>query len=70
MTMRSRNEAPQDIQEIWAAYREPRFARSGIVCTNVAEPGVTVPNVGLVQLGLSNEENESTQKPSHTFRED
>ena len=42
------SEAPQEIQEIWAAYREPRFARSCIVCTNVAESGVTVPNFGLV----------------------
>ena len=41
-------EAPRGIQEIWAAYREPRYARSCIVCTNVAESGVTVPNVGLV----------------------
>ena len=29
-------------------YRDPRYARSCIVCTNVAESGVTVPNVGLV----------------------
>ena len=29
-----RSEAPQDIQEIWAAYHEPRFARSCIVCNN------------------------------------
>ena len=36
------------MQEIWAAYRELRYARSCIVCTNVAESGVTVPNVGLV----------------------
>ena len=40
--------APLRFQEIWAAYRDPRFARSCIVCTNVAESGVTVPNVGLV----------------------
>ena len=40
--------APLRFQEIWAAYRDPRFARSCIVCTNVAELGVTVPNVGLV----------------------
>ena len=30
------------------AYRDPRYARSCIVCTNVAESGVTIPNVGLV----------------------
>ena len=41
-------EAPSGIQEIWAACRDPRYARSCIVCTNVAESGVTVPNVGLV----------------------
>ena len=41
-------EAPPGIQEIWAAYRDPRYARSRIVCTNVAESGVTVPSVGLV----------------------
>ena len=40
------SEAP--LQEIWTAYRESRYARSRIVCTNVAESGVTVPNVGLV----------------------
>ena len=28
--------------------RDPRFARSCIVCTNAAESGVTVPHVGLV----------------------
>ena len=42
------SEAPQGIQEIWTAYHEPRYARSCIVCTNVTESGVTVPNVGLV----------------------
>ena len=42
------SEAPQGIQEIWSAYREPRYARSCIVCSNVAESGVSVPNVGLV----------------------
>ena len=26
----------------------PRFARSCIVCTNVAESGITIPNVGVV----------------------
>ena len=40
--------APLAIQEIWTAYRDSRFARSCIVCTNVAESGVTVPHVGLV----------------------
>ena len=40
--------APLAFQETWAAYREPRFARSCIVCTNVAESGITIPNVGLV----------------------
>ena len=39
---------PHAFQELWAAYREPRFARSCIVCTNVAESGLTIPNVGLV----------------------
>ena len=33
---------------MWMAHREPRFARSCIVCTNVAESGITVPNVGIV----------------------
>ena len=48
MKMHSKEcEAPQDMQEIWAAYRDPRFARSCIVCTNVAESGVTIQNVGL-----------------------
>ena len=42
------SKAPQGLQEIWAAYREPKYARSRIVCTNVAESGVTVPNVGVV----------------------
>ena len=42
------SEAPQGVQEIWAACREPRSARSCSVCTNVPESGVTVPNVGLV----------------------
>ena len=40
--------APTAFQELWAAHREPRFARSCIVCTNVAESGITIPNVGLV----------------------
>ena len=40
--------APNAFQELWAAHREPRFARSCIVCTNVAESGITIPNVGLV----------------------
>ena len=40
--------APLRFQEIWASYCDPRFARSRIVCTNVAESGVTIPNVGLV----------------------
>ena len=40
--------APLAFQELWAAHREPRFARSCIVCTNVAESGITIPNVGLV----------------------
>ena len=30
------------------AYRDPRYARSCIVCTNVAESGITIPNVGIV----------------------
>ena len=41
-------DAPHDMQGIWAAYRDPRYVRSCIVCTNVAESGVTIPNVGLV----------------------
>ena len=40
--------APHTFQELWAAHREPRFARSCVVCTNVAESGITIPNVGLV----------------------
>ena len=27
------SEAPQGVQEIWAAYREPRYARPCLVCT-------------------------------------
>ena len=34
--------APHAFQELWIAHREPRFARSCIVCTNVAESGITV----------------------------
>ena len=30
------------------AHRDSRFARSCIVCTNVAESGITIPNVGIV----------------------
>ena len=41
-------EAPPGFQEIWAVCRDPRYARSRIVCTNVAESGVAVPSVGLV----------------------
>ena len=33
---------------MWKVHREPRFARSCIVCTNVAESGITIPNVGVV----------------------
>ena len=40
--------APSEFQDRWRAYREPRFARSCIVCTNVAESGITIPNVGIV----------------------
>ena len=40
--------APSEFQKLWMAHREPRFARSCIVCTNVAESGVTIPNVGIV----------------------
>ena len=40
--------APNAFQELWAAHGEPRFAGSCIVCTNVAESGITIPNVGLV----------------------
>ena len=40
--------APHAFQELWIAQREPRFARSCVVCTNVAESGITIPNVGLV----------------------
>ena len=40
--------APHAFQELWSAHREPRFARSCILCTNVAESGITIPNVGLV----------------------
>ena len=34
--------APPAFQELWA---EPRFARSCIICTNVAESGITIPLV-------------------------
>ena len=40
--------APVEIQKVWKVHREPRFARSCIVCTNVAESGITIPNVGVV----------------------
>ena len=30
------------------AHRDSRFARSCIVCTNVAESGITIPNVGVI----------------------
>ena len=40
--------APLEFQQVWRAHREPRFARSCIVCTNVAESGITIPNVGIV----------------------
>ena len=50
-------------QEIWAAYREPRFARSRIVCTNVAESGITMPKVGLVIS--SGAEDPSKNKQTH-----
>ena len=40
--------APPAFQELWAAHLQPRFARSCIICTNVAESGITIPNVGLV----------------------
>ena len=40
--------APPAFQEMWAVHREPRVARSCIICTNVAESGITIPNVGLV----------------------
>ena len=40
--------APPEIQKVWKAHREYRFARSCIVCTNVAESGITIPNVGVV----------------------
>ena len=39
---------PREFQELWMAHRDPRFARSCIVCTNVAESGITIPNVGIV----------------------
>ena len=40
--------APSEFQRVWMAHRDPRFARSCIVCTNVAESGITIPNVGVV----------------------
>ena len=40
--------APLEVQKVWRVHREPRFARSCIVCTNVAESGITIPNVGVV----------------------
>ena len=43
------------MQELWAPYRDPRFARTCIVCTNVAESGVTIPNVGLGQRRVSSD---------------
>ena len=42
------NSAPPEFQERWRAYRDSRYARSCIVCTNVAESGITIPNVGIV----------------------
>ena len=40
--------APLEVQKVWTVHREPRFARSCIVCTNVAESGITIPNIGVV----------------------
>ena len=40
--------APVELQRVWNAHRDSRFARSCIVCTNVAESGITIPNVGVV----------------------
>ena len=39
--------APLELQKVWKVHREPRFARSCIVCTNVAESGITIPTVGV-----------------------
>ena len=41
------HEAPGEAQDIWKSYMQHRFARSCIICENVAESGVTVANVGL-----------------------
>ena len=40
--------ALKDVQDIWAPYMQYRYARSCIICANVAESGVTVAKVGLV----------------------
>ena len=61
--------APLAFQEIWAAYREPRFARSCIVCTNVAESGITIPNVGLVISSGVQRRVSTVLRPSTTRRE-
>ena len=34
------------------AHRDSRFARSCIVCTHVAESGITIPNVGVISSGV------------------
>ena len=44
------HEALREMQEIWKPYMHYRFVRSCIICTNVAESGVTVANVGLVAI--------------------
>ena len=43
-----RFEAPDEIQSCWNDLGSPRKASSCIICTNVAESDVTIPNVGVV----------------------
>ena len=45
------HEAPQEVQDVWKPFMQYQFVRSCSICTNVAESGVTVANVGLVLIG-------------------
>ena len=40
--------APRDAQQKWEGLKSIRSVRSCIICTNVAESGVTIPHVGAV----------------------
>ena len=48
MIVKVQNVAPREVQETWKPYMHFQFVGSCIICTNVAESGVTVADVGLV----------------------